>query len=156
MELFKNIQMPNVLIPVLGKTMKHVDYLIISKFKEAGLSLTKKQYILMRLISEGPIAQHSLAIITDRDKGSLTRLIQSLERKKLVKRVVCKADKRVNLVQLTKKGAVALEEARPVIQSVFKKLQKGINKKEKEIVTDVLSRIMENAEINFEYNCKEI
>ena len=156
MELLKNLIIPDMLIPTLGKTMKHVDYLIQSKLKEAGLSLTKKQCILMKLISEGPKPQNSLALITDRDKGSLTRLIQSLERKQYVKRIVSKTDKRVNLVQLTKKGNQALEEAKPVLHTVFKSLQKGITRNEKEAVSNVLHRIMDNAQVNFEYNCKEI
>lgn len=45
MKLFENQNMSDMLVPVLGKTMKHVDYLIISRFKEAGLALTKKQFI---------------------------------------------------------------------------------------------------------------
>lgn len=156
MELLKNFIIPDMLIPTLGKTMKHVDYLIQSKLNEAGLSLTKKQCILMNLISEGPKPQHSLALITGRDKGSLTRLIQSLERKQYVKRFVSTKDKRVNLVQLTKKGEQALGEASPVLHSVFKSLQKGITKNEQEVVSGILHRIMGNAQVNFEYNCKEI
>lgn len=156
MEALNNLIIPDMLIPALGKTMKHVDYLIQSKLNEAGLSLTKKQCILMKLISEGPKPQQSLALITDRDKGSLTRLIQSLERKQYVMRFISSRDKRVNLVQLTNKGKQALGEASPVLHAVFKSLQKGITRNEKEVVSNVLHRIMDNAQVNFEYNCKEI
>lgn len=142
------------LVPSLGKTMKHVDMLIKSRFNEAGMDLTKAQFILLKFLYSGPQPQSALAIITERDKGSLTRLVQSMERKKLVKRRTSKEDQRVNVVELTPLGFEFLENAKPVIQGLFSTLSKGIEKDEQEIAMRVLKCIRHNAAeaLGKEYN----
>ena len=49
------------------------------------------------LFHDGPLPQHDLAFLTDRDKTSLTRLLSTMEKKNLVARITSSEDKRVNL-----------------------------------------------------------
>lgn len=83
-------------------------------------------------------------MVTERGKGSLTRLIQSLEKKKYVKRAISAEDSRVNEVELTYEGKVILEETKPVMKKLFSMVQQGITEKEVELVTQVLQKMQLN------------
>lgn len=79
--------------------------------KEAGLSITSEQWSIMyNLWVEEGLTQQELAIRTFRDKPSVTRLINNLERLNLVIRVNDKNDRRSNLIYLTKTGRKMKDE----------------------------------------------
>ena len=95
-------QFEKLLLPWLGRAMKSFDFHLADELLNAGISLSKHQIILLRILSmEDGIPQNDLAFITDRDKTSLTRLISTMERKGLLKRKTCETDKRVNNVFIT-------------------------------------------------------
>ncbi|WDF69503.1 MarR family transcriptional regulator [Sphingobacterium oryzagri] len=73
--------------------------------KEEGINITAEQWSLLYYlwIEEGR-TQQELAYLTFRDKPSVSRLINNLEKIKLVMRVNDKEDKRSNLIFLTKQG----------------------------------------------------
>ena len=71
-------------------------------FRHAGLEITIEQWsILYHLWLEDCLSQQELCNRTFRDKPSITRLIDNLEKQKLVKRTASKEDRRINLVCLT-------------------------------------------------------
>ena len=133
--------------------MKCIDMLIRNEFQKLELDLTKNQFILLRLIEAEPQPQSALAMITERNKGSLARLIHSMESKGFVKRVQSKIDRRVNLVELTKDGEIVLQKARPIMKSVFDILQKGLDQKERQLAQNVLEKVMSNAESELQIYC---
>ena len=153
MKATKDHSLSPPIIPLMGKTMKHINALLVAKLSVAGVDLTKNQVILLRRISEGPKPQSSLALITERDKGCLTRLIQSMEKKGLVLPVVSKEDKREKYVKLTPEGERELNVAMPILEDCFDLLLEGITEKERVIARKVLTRIMENADQDIECNC---
>jgi len=138
--------MHGAIVPEIGKTMKFIDIMVKAQFAKNGIDLTKEQFVLLRFLDQGPKPQSSLALITERDKGSLTRLVQSLERKKFIKRTVSKSDQRVNLVEMTPLGEKVALQARPIILSIIETLQNGVNEKDKEVTKRVLQCIRTNAE----------
>ena len=71
-------------------------------FRQAGLEITIEQWsILYHLWLEDGLSQQELCNRTFRDKPSITRLIDNLEKQKLVKRIASKEDRRINIVCLT-------------------------------------------------------
>jgi len=79
--------------------------------KEAGLNITSEQWSIMyNLWVEEGLTQQELAVRTFRDKPSVTRLINNLERVNLVIRVNDKNDRRSNLIYLTKIGRKMKDE----------------------------------------------
>lgn len=88
--------------------------------KDEGISITSEQWTLLYYlwIEEGR-TQQELACLTFRDKPSVSRLINNLEKIKLVMRVNDKDDKRSNLIFLTKQGRqlreVCMEQAQKTI-----------------------------------------
>lgn len=133
------------IVPKVGKTAKYISAFIRAKLEQQGLGLSKEQFIVLHHLEEEDKAQSMLAMITERDKGSLTRLVQSLEKKELVKRKVCPNDSRVNRVSITEKGRAILEQTKPIFKEVFNVLEAGISEEEKAIVDRVLQKLRENA-----------
>src|SRR3954462_2135665 len=74
-------------------------------FRRAGLEITIEQWsILYHLWLEDCLSQQELCNRTFRDKPSITRLIDNLEKQKLLKRASHKNDRRINLICLTDAG----------------------------------------------------
>ena len=70
-------------------------------FRSAGLEITIEQWsVLYHLWKEDGLSQQELCNRTFRDKPSITRLIDNLEKQKLVKRVASPTDRRINLAWL--------------------------------------------------------
>lgn len=142
---FKNEHFQEALLPFLGKTNKLLHFFMNERLKEKGIDLTKQQVILLYIISnnDGEI-QNELAFFTNRDKTSLTRLINSLEKKALVARIPSKEDKRKNRIFMTKSGHAMVEKIIPVMRNNMAELEEGISTEEKEFVKKVLLKMRDN------------
>lgn len=139
--------MENLMMPWIGKTMKHIDLFIAQKLSEKGIILTRQQVILLKILfHDGPFVQNDLAFLTDRDKTSLTRLLSVMEKKNLVARITSPEDKRVNLVHLTKHGEKVMNETMPVLFETIMQMQDGISEKEQNTVIGVMKKIQDNIE----------
>ena len=72
------------------------------KFREGGFRLSPEQFLVMdTLWDEGVLTQQQIADITMRDKNSIVKLVDGLEKRKLVKRVSNPDDRRQNLIKVT-------------------------------------------------------
>ncbi len=133
------------LLPTLGKTNKLLHFYINEKFKLAGVDLRKEQAILLNLIhSNDGLIQNELCFFTNRDKTSLTRLIQSLEKKELILRKPLASDKRKNQVFLTEAGSILMKKIIPILKNAILELEEGITKEEKELVKRILAKMKNN------------
>ena len=118
----------DTILPWMGRTMKLVDAYITNRLLEQDIDLTKVQLIMLKILySNDGQPQNDLALITNRDKASLARLIDTMERKGLVVRVPSKEDKRIKLVHITKKGMEYYELARPVLADMIENIQQGMS-----------------------------
>ena len=61
------------------------------------------------------IEKGATVIITGRNKGSLTRLINVMEKNGLVKRIASKEDSRKNLVFITENGKKTFAKMKPIM-----------------------------------------
>ena len=72
------------------------------KFRAGGFRLSPEQFLVMdTLWDEGVLTQQQIADITMRDKNSIVKLVDGLEKRKLVKRVSNPDDRRQNLIKVT-------------------------------------------------------
>ena len=78
------------------------------------------------------------------DKTSLTRLINTMEKKSLVARIPSKLDKRINHVFLTKKGELLFKETLPIIEGFAQSLQENISVEEIKSTIEVIKKVQEN------------
>ena len=76
----------------------NVKQCMTDEFKSGGYNLTPEQFLVIdTLWMEGVLSQQQIADITLRDKNSIVKLIDGLEARKLVRRVVNPDDRRQNL-----------------------------------------------------------
>ncbi|WP_237275989.1 MarR family winged helix-turn-helix transcriptional regulator [Tenacibaculum ovolyticum] len=140
-----DMDIENTLAPWLGKTMKMIDNHIQDIFFEKNISLTKNQFIVLkRLKGKNGLPQQELAFLTGRDKTSLTRLINTMEKKNLVARILSKSDRRINNIHLTKKGELLLEETLPIMKNFAISLQENISDEEIAKTINTIKKVQEN------------
>lgn len=93
-----------------GKASTAIARRLQKKFKDARLDITIEQWsVLYHLWKLDGVSQQQLCDATYRDKPSITRLVDNLEKLNLVKRVASKEDRRIKMVYLTP-GAKKLQE----------------------------------------------
>src|SRR6201992_1880577 len=96
---------------ITGKASTAIARRLQKKFNTAGLNLTIEQWsVLYQLWKEDGRSQQELCNATYRDKPSITRLVDNLEKLQLVKRVPSGDDRRINLIYLTKQAQKLQEE----------------------------------------------
>jgi DNA-binding MarR family transcriptional regulator len=135
----------NSLLPRVGKLAKSIDFYLKDRFAEQGVLLTKEQFLLLKILhDEDGRVQKDLAFITDRNKGSLARLINTMESKGFVERKSEDADKRVNRVYLTDEGRLVFQKTKPVLNACVQQLQKGLSEEEIETTLAILERLHNN------------
>jgi DNA-binding MarR family transcriptional regulator len=114
-------------------------------FRNAGLEITIEQWtVLYHLWKEDCLSQQELCNRTYRDKPSITRLIDNLEKQKLLKRVSHKNDKRVNLVCLTDAGRALQNITLNLANQTMDEALSGVKKEDIEITKAVLQKVYDN------------
>jgi DNA-binding MarR family transcriptional regulator len=114
-------------------------------FKLAGIEITIEQWsVLYHLWKEDGLSQQELCNRSFRDKPSITRLVDNLEKLKLVKRVASKNDRRINLVYLSEDAKKLQEETMNMANQTLNEALNGVSKEEIEMCKDVLHRVYEN------------
>jgi DNA-binding MarR family transcriptional regulator len=114
-------------------------------FRASGLEITIEQWsVLYHLWKEDCLSQQELCNRTFRDKPSITRLIDNLEKQKLVKRIPSKADRRINLVCLTDAARELQDKTIELANETMNEALVGINKEEIDTVKQVLQRVYDN------------
>lgn len=99
--------------------------------------------ILSRCEEEG-CAMHELGELLLVSRANITGLIDCLERRKLVERVSSENDRRVRLARITKAGQKLLETILPAHYSRVQKMLKGINDKDKALLSNLLMKLRHN------------
>jgi len=135
----------NQLVPWLVRTAKMLDYFQNKELQSLGFDLTKEQFVALKILSESNGAsQNKLVCITNRDKTSMTRLVNTLEKKNYIARIPSQEDKRINQLFITKAGKKILNDVTPYVIKNIDKLQKGVNVDETNMIIDALKRIQKN------------
>src|SRR3954452_18329303 len=118
-------------------------------FRNAGLDITIEQWtVLYHLWKEDCLSQQELCNRTYRDKPSITRLIDKLEKQKLLKRSSHKNDKRINLVCLTDAGKALQDTTLALANQTMNEALNGVKKEDIEIVKMVLQKVYDNLSPN--------
>lgn len=88
--MYKEIQIPldfeKSVAPWIGKTAKIMSIFLKEAFAKHAVDLTKEQFILLKVLHDRDgVIQKDLAFITERNKGSLARLINTMEKRILLR-----------------------------------------------------------------------
>jgi DNA-binding MarR family transcriptional regulator len=114
-------------------------------FRDASIDITIEQWsILYHLWKEDGLSQQDLCNRTFRDKPSITRLLDNLEKQKLVKRVPSKEDRRINTVMLTEAAKSLQDVTINLANQTMDEALVGVDKDEIETVKNVLQKVYDN------------
>lgn len=116
-----------------------------SIFQGHGFNLTPEQFLVMdTLWDEGILSQQKIADIIFKDKNSVTKLIDALENKGLVKRVPDKTDRRLNQIHLTERAILIKEDITKIAIESTDGIIKDIPKEELHVFISVLNKMAKN------------
>ena len=101
-----NFDMQLIFAIMNGKVSAAINRKLYRNFRAMGLDITPEQWtVLIFLWKRDGVSQQELCNATFKDKPSMTRLIDNMEKQHLVVRINDKNDRRTNLIHLTKTGA---------------------------------------------------
>ncbi len=130
---------------ITGKASTAIARRLQKNFKQAGLDITIEQWsVLYHLWKEEGQSQQQLCDATFRDKPSITRLVDNLEKLKLVKRVASKNDRRINLIYLTKEAQSLQEKTMEIANQTLNEALAGVTNGQIEIAKEVLQKVYDN------------
>lgn len=90
-----------------------------AQMQAAGFDLTSVQFAALDAIAQQPgIDQASLATTISFDRATIGGVVDRLEQKALVQRVVSAQDRRARLLSLTPEGEQLLAACRPVVEAL--------------------------------------
>ena len=129
-----------------GKVSTAINRKLIRNFRQEGVDITPEQWtILLSLWEKDGVTQQELCNATFKDKPSMTRLIDNMERQHLVVRISDKNDRRSNLIHLTKTGRELESRTYKIARTTLEQALEGISREELEIGQEVLRKVFSNA-----------
>ncbi|MBS1665749.1 MAG: MarR family transcriptional regulator [Bacteroidetes bacterium] len=130
---------------ITGKASIAIARRLQKKFNAAGLNLTIEQWsVLYHLWKEDGKSQQDLCNATFRDKPSITRLVDNLEKLQLVKRVASESDRRINKIFLTKQGLKLQEQTMQLAEETLNDALEGVPPDQINLCKAVLQSVYDN------------
>jgi DNA-binding MarR family transcriptional regulator len=130
---------------VTGKASTAIARRLQKKFNSAGLNITIEQWsVLYHLWKQDGRSQQELCDATFRDKPSITRLVDNLEKLNLVKRVPSENDRRINLIYLTKNAQKLEEETMQIADETLNEALRSVPPDGIDVCKEVLQIVYDN------------
>ena len=115
------------------------------EFAAHGLELTPEQWIvLVQLWNQDGQSQSALSELTLRDRPTMSRILETMEKSDLVERSVDAQDARSRLVKLTRTGKALQAKLVPVAKKLVARLEHDISERDLEVTHRTLSRMQQN------------
>lgn len=114
-----------------------------------GINLTPEQYLVMDILWDAEVmSQQAIADIIQKDKNSVTKFIDSLEKKGLVYRQVNKTDRRVNNIVVSEEGMKLKARTTEVAIGMMRNVLKDIKEEDLTALDKVMNQIKENIDLS--------
>lgn len=147
MELNKGLEIQDFISLINGRVSALINRHLNRKFKAAGLGITTEQWsVLACLWEQDKQTQQEICDKTFKDKASITRLIDGLEKNELVVRLSDPGDRRINLIHLTPKGEQMELQANEIIRDSVNLAVRDVEKNDFETLTSIFKTIIRNIE----------
>ncbi|MBV8877951.1 MAG: MarR family transcriptional regulator [Gammaproteobacteria bacterium] len=115
----------------------------------APLEMSAAQWIIVANLASGPGEPKSaadLCKVISYDAGAMTRMLDRLEAKGLIRRTRSSQDRRLLKLELTEEGRAAYPRMREIAMSVANRFLRGFTKSEARQLEGFLNRMVENAQ----------
>lgn len=114
-----------------------------NKFKEEDVNISIEQFLLLQLIKNADgIMQQELADTLGKDKTTMVRMIDAMEKKNLVKRVKTKENIRAKLIFITEFGSNQLPKAEKILSEINNEINNSIGSKKSSLLKSILKGIL--------------
>ncbi len=112
----------------------------------ASLEVTAAQFSILRMVLKGNARSAcELCKFMDYDRGAMSRMIDRLESKNLIRRVPLAHTRRTMALEVTAAGKAAYPKMETCLDRVVGRLLKGVTKAQVREAEKVLKRMLENA-----------
>ena len=134
----------------LGRLIADASRRILAGFDDEmahqGMGITGAQWVILMRIARGCASTAAeLCRFGHYDTGSMTRMLDRLEEKGLIRRVPSSKDRRITHLELTDAGQDLMPHLPPVAIKVLNAHLKGFTREELEQLKDFLNRIRANS-----------
>jgi DNA-binding MarR family transcriptional regulator len=114
-------------------------------FKDNGYEITAEQWsIIRRLGEEEGLSQREIGEKAAKDKPNITRMLDALEKKRIIFRQPDPRDRRKYSIYLTKDGRRLHDHLLPLVQDLRQRVTANLAPQELELVKNTLNKIFEN------------
>ena len=105
-----------------------------------------KRNLIKQLDQAGELSQKQLAELTRKEQATITRYLDTLERKELVVRNQHKSDRRAHVISVTDKARELVAAVQPITVDAADRLIEGIDQADIDTFVTVLAKLKENAD----------
>jgi DNA-binding MarR family transcriptional regulator len=110
------------------------------------LDITAAQFVVFNSIAQGKGRTiGEFCRLLGYDSGAMTRLLDRIENKGLIRRVPNPEDRRSFLLELTPESRAVFPQAKKRVRAVFKRLLAGIDEKQAAVLRQSLEQLLANA-----------
>lgn len=139
----KDVKLDEVYFYWMERAMKAQRKAKNKLFRDLGIKITSDQWIILKRLSEEEgQTQRELSESISKDPASLTRILDLLEKEKLIERR--SADRRSFIVHLTKDGKALVDQVIPEAIKYRRKGIEGLSEEEMQVFKKVLNTIFIN------------
>jgi MarR family transcriptional regulator, 2-MHQ and catechol-resistance regulon repressor len=125
---------------VLSRAYRAVNEHVNKRIQRYGLNPT--EFAVLELLfhkGDQPLQQIGGKILLA--SGSMTYVIDKLEKKEYIRRVACAEDRRVTFAQITEKGKKLIEQVFPAHHNEIDRIMSVLSEEEKDTAIELLKRI---------------
>ena len=128
----------------IDRTYKVVRQDLINRFKEANVNLTPEQWVILSKVNTEDMYQTDLANMSFRDKPTVSRIVDLLVKKGLVKRIQDESDGRKFIVTITDRGRGLVNAAYPAVEASRDLGWTNLSEEDYETLIALLDKVFSN------------
>ena len=134
----------NVIGFVVSQAGYRLSQALLQAIESLGSDLRPREFaVLNRLHQHGGLTQIQLAELTYKDKPAITRMLDRLIERGLVRKIASPADRRAMVVSLTPEGEAMRDAIAPLIVGFLEEACEGIDPDDLAVTVRTLKRISE-------------
>jgi DNA-binding MarR family transcriptional regulator len=146
----KSVDLRNCIGPLAGRVRAAlwaaVDEALAQDETSAPFGISTAQFVILSTLhNEGGESACELCKLMDYDRGAMSRMIDRLERKKLIRRIRRAGERRMITLQITDQGEAVLPKMQTCVVRVLNRFLRGISRSEVRQAESVLRRMLTNA-----------
>jgi len=132
---------------LIVRTSMHLKTALYRALHNSRLGITPEQWSVLCCLWENDGLNHAeIATCTGRDKFTITRIINLLEKKELVHRAPDSRDRRRSIIRLTQRGSELQEPLTETVEEFSKKAFAGLSEDDVEHLRRIQNTILHNLE----------